>query len=65
VWPSQSALLAPVSVGLWCTGLLYLMVIALILLRWLTVPMTPATVGPLYWILTGATAIFVRPAPAT
>jgi tellurite resistance protein TehA-like permease len=59
-WPSQSALLAPVSVGLWCTGLLlYLMVVTLILLRWLTVPTTPATLGPPYWILMGATAISV------
>jgi tellurite resistance protein TehA-like permease len=59
-WPSQAALLAPVAVGLWCTGLLlYLMVVTLILLRWLTVPMTPATLGPPYWILMGATAISV------
>ncbi|MHB1595500.1 MAG: tellurite resistance/C4-dicarboxylate transporter family protein [Streptosporangiaceae bacterium] len=59
-WPSQSALLVPVSVALWCVGvLLYLMVVALILLRWLTVPMTPATLGPPYWILMGATAISV------
>jgi tellurite resistance protein TehA-like permease len=59
-WPSQSALLAPVAAGLWCVGLLlYLMVVALILLRWLTVPMTPATLGPPYWILMGATAISV------
>jgi hypothetical protein len=59
-WPSQASLLAPVAVGLWCVGLLlYLMVVALILLRWLTVPMTPATLGPPYWILMGATAISV------
>jgi len=59
-WPSQSQLLAPVATGLWCVGLLlYLMVVALILLRWLTVPMTPATLGPPYWILMGATAISV------
>lgn len=59
-WPSQSALLAPVAAGLWCTGLLlYLMVVTLILLRWLTIPMTPATLGPPYWILMGATAISV------
>ena len=59
-WPSQTALLAPVAAGLWCVGLLlYLMVVALILLRWLTVPMTPATLGPPYWILMGATAISV------
>jgi tellurite resistance protein TehA-like permease len=60
VWPSQSSLLAPVSVGLWSVGLLlYLLVATLILLRWLTVPMTPATLGPPYWILMGATAISV------
>ena len=59
-WPSQSSLLAPVSAGLWSVGLLlYLMVTTLILLRWLTVPMTPATLGPPYWILMGATAISV------
>jgi tellurite resistance protein TehA-like permease len=59
-WPSQSDLLAPVATGLWCVGLLlYLMVVALILLRWLTVPMTPAALGPPYWILMGATAITV------
>ena len=59
-WPSQSGLLAPVAVGLWCVGLLlYLMVATLILLRWLTVPMTPAALGPPYWILMGATAISV------
>ena len=46
-WPSQTALLAPVAAGLWCVGLLLcLMVVTLILLRWLTVPMTPATLGP-------------------
>ena len=59
-WPSQTAWLAPVAAGLWCTGLLlYLMVVTLILLRWLTVPMTPATLEPPYWILMGATAISV------
>ena len=59
-WPSQSALLAPAAAGLWCVGvLIYLMIVALILLRWLTVPMTPAALGPPYWILMGATAISV------
>ena len=58
VWPSQSALLAAFAAGLWCVGLLlYLTVVALILLRWLSVPMTPATLTPPYWILMGATAI--------
>jgi len=59
-WPSQARLLAPVAAGLWGVGLLlYLMVVGLILLRWLTVPMTPATLGPPYWILMGASAISV------
>jgi len=44
VWSSQSGLLAPVAVGLWSIGLvLYLLLVSLILLRWLTVPMTPQT----------------------
>jgi tellurite resistance protein TehA-like permease len=61
VWPSQSTLLAPFAVGLWGVGLvLYLMLVTLIMLRWLTVPMTPAALGPPYWILMGATAITVR-----
>jgi tellurite resistance protein TehA-like permease len=60
VWRSQSGLLAPAAVGLWSVGLvLYLLLVALILLRWLTVPMTPQTLGPPYWILMGATAITV------
>jgi tellurite resistance protein TehA-like permease len=59
-WPSQSGLLAPVSVALWGVGLvLYLLLVTMIMLRWLTVPMTPATLGPPYWILMGATAITV------
>ena len=59
-WPSQTALLAPVAAGLWSVGvLIYLMVVALILLRWLTVPMTPGALGPPYWILMGATALSV------
>ena len=59
-WPSQSSLLAPVAVGMWSIGLvLYLLLVSLIMLRWLTVPMTPATLGPPYWILMGATAITV------
>ena len=59
-WPSQSGLLAPAAVGLWSVGLvLYLLLVSLILLRWLTVAMTPATLGPPYWLLMGATAITV------
>jgi tellurite resistance protein TehA-like permease len=60
VWPSQAGLLAPFAVGLWAVGLvLYLLLVSMIMLRWLTVPMTPATLGPPYWILMGATAITV------
>lgn len=60
-WPAEASLLAPVAVGLWSVGIvLYLMLVTLILLRWLTVPMTPAALGPPYWILMGATAITVR-----
>jgi tellurite resistance protein TehA-like permease len=59
-WPSQSGLLAPVAVGVWSVGLvLYLLLVSLIMLRWLTVAMTPETLGPPYWILMGATAISV------
>ncbi len=59
-WPSQAALLTPAAVGLWSIGLvLYLLLVSLILLRWLTVAMTPQTLGPAYWILMGATAITV------
>ena len=60
VWPSQSGLLAPAAIGLWSVGLvLYLLLVSMIMLRWLTMPMTPATLGPPYWILMGATAITV------
>ncbi len=60
-WPAQASLLAPAAVALWGIGLvLYLLLVSLILLRWLTVPMTPAALGPPYWILMGATAITVR-----
>jgi tellurite resistance protein TehA-like permease len=59
-WPSQSGLLAPAAAGLWSVGLvLYLLLASLIFLRWLTVPMTPQTLTPPYWILMGATAITV------
>jgi len=59
-WPSQSGFLAPAAAALWSIGLvLYLLLVSLILLRWLTVTMTPAALGPPYWILMGATAITV------
>ena len=60
VWPSQAGLLGPAAIGLWSVGLvLYLLLVSLILLRWLSVPVTPAALGPPYWILMGATAITV------
>jgi tellurite resistance protein TehA-like permease len=59
-FPAQAKWLGPFSVGFWSVGLvLYLMLVSLIMLRWLTVPMTPAALGPPYWILMGATAITV------
>ena len=59
-WPSQSGLLATAAAALWSVGLvLYLLLVSLILLRWLTVAMTPATLSPPYWILMGATGITV------
>ncbi|MBV9450450.1 MAG: tellurite resistance/C4-dicarboxylate transporter family protein [Streptosporangiaceae bacterium] len=59
-WRSQSALLATIGIALWSVGLLlYLLLVSLILLRWLTIPMTPEALGPPYWILMGATAITV------
>src|SRR5262245_50441028 len=60
VWPSQSRLLATAAVALWSVGLvLYLLLVALIWQRWLTVPITPAALSPPYWILMGATGITV------
>jgi tellurite resistance protein TehA-like permease len=57
-WPSQSGLLATAAIALWSIGIvLYLLLIALIWMRWLTVAMTPATLSPPYWILMGAVAI--------
>ena len=60
VWPSQSGLLATAAVAFWSVGLvLYLLLVSLILLRWLTVAMTPAALSPDYWILMGATGVTV------
>ena len=60
VWPSQSRLLATAAAALWSVGLvLYLLLVALIWQRWLTVPMTPAALSPPYWILMGATGVTV------
>ena len=39
--------------------MLYLVLVSIIMLHWLTAPITPATLGPAYWILMGATAITV------
>jgi tellurite resistance protein TehA-like permease len=59
-YPSQSHLLAAFAAALWGIAIvLYLLLVTLIVLRWLTMPMTPATLGPPYWILMGATAISV------
>jgi tellurite resistance protein TehA-like permease len=59
-WPSQARLLAGTAVALWCLGtVLYLLIAVLILVRWLAVPVTAASLSPSYWILMGGTAITV------
>ena len=59
-WPSQARLLAGAAVALWSVGVvLYLLLVALILVRWLAVPVTPAALGAPYWILMGGAAISV------
>ena len=52
-----------VAVCLWGVGvMLYLVLIVIIFLRLLLVEVTPAEMGPAYWIAMGATAISVRAA---
>jgi len=52
-----------VAVSLWGLGvMLYLVLIVIIFLRLLVVEVTPAEMGPAYWIAMGATAISVRAA---
>ncbi|HET9075656.1 MAG TPA: tellurite resistance/C4-dicarboxylate transporter family protein [Acidimicrobiales bacterium] len=55
--------LPAVSVCLWGVGvMLYVVLIVIIFLRLLLVEVTPAEMGPAYWIAMGATAISVRAA---
>lgn len=55
--------LPAVAVCLWGVGvMLYLIFIVIIFLRLLLVEVTPAEMGPAYWIAMGATAISVRAA---
>jgi tellurite resistance protein TehA-like permease len=57
------ASLPAVSVCLWGVGvMLYVILIVIIFLRLLLVEVTPAEMGPAYWIAMGATAISVRAA---
>lgn len=58
-----AAALADVAVCLWGVGImLYLILIVIIFARLLLVEITPAEMGPAYWIAMGATAISVRAA---
>ena len=62
-WSVLRPALAPVAVVLWGVGvMLYIVLIAIIFLRLLVVEVTPAEMGPAYWIAMGATAISVRAA---
>ena len=55
--------LPAVAVCLWGVGvMLYLVIIVIIFLRLLLIEVTPAEMGPAYWIAMGATAISVRAA---
>ena len=55
--------LPAVAVCLWGLGvMLYLVFIVIIFLRLLVIEVTPAEMGPAYWIAMGATAISVRAA---
>ena len=55
--------LPAVAVSLWGLGvMLYLILIVIIFLRLLVIEVTPAEMGPAYWIAMGATAISVRAA---
>jgi tellurite resistance protein TehA-like permease len=55
--------LPAIAACLWGVGvLLYLILIVIIFLRLLLVAVTPAEMGPAYWIAMGATAISVRAA---
>ncbi|MGH9056406.1 MAG: tellurite resistance/C4-dicarboxylate transporter family protein [Acidimicrobiales bacterium] len=57
------AQLPVVAVCLWGVGvMLYVILIVIIFLRLLLVEVTPAEMGPAYWIAMGATAISVRAA---
>jgi tellurite resistance protein TehA-like permease len=52
-----------IAVCLWGVGvMLYLILIVIIVLRLLLIEVTPAEMGPAYWIAMGATAISVRAA---
>ena len=62
-WRSLHQDLAVAAVVLWGAGImLYLTLIVIIFLRLFLVDITPAEMGPAYWIAMGATAISVRAA---
>jgi len=55
--------LPAIAVSLWGLGvMLYVILIVIIFLRLLVIEVTPAEMGPAYWIAMGATAISVRAA---
>ena len=62
-WHPLRRVLPALAVTYWGIGaMLYLVLIVIIFLRLLLVEITPAEMGPAYWIAMGATAISVRAA---
>ncbi|HLI38709.1 MAG TPA: tellurite resistance/C4-dicarboxylate transporter family protein [Streptosporangiaceae bacterium] len=62
-WPALRQALPEVAVTFWGIGvMLYVILIVIIFLRLMLIEVTPAEMGPAYWIAMGATAISVRAA---
>ena len=62
-WQGLRPVLPALAVTFWGVGaMLYVVLIVIIFLRLLLVEITPAEMGPAYWIAMGATAISVRAA---
>lgn len=59
-WPASGPILSVCAVVMWAIGIvLYVVLVAVIVVRWLSIPLHPAALGPAQWILMGACAISV------